>query len=61
VYNDRFFNQLIQEQLPTKTTLGATTAEFTSRSSTGQGLHLEWSYNDNGIQELQEFGSSVYW
>jgi hypothetical protein len=55
VYNDRFFNQLIQ----------ATTAyENNSGTLAQQSLHLEvpwkgvytWNgYNDNGIQELQEF------
>jgi len=57
VYNDRFFNQLIQGTTAYETNSGTLPQqEFTYLEvPTGQGVYTWNDYNANGIQELQEF------
>ncbi|NGY36376.1 hypothetical protein FQU23_002500 [Flavobacterium sp. XN-5] len=57
VYNDRFFNQLIQGTTAYETNSGTLPQqEFTYLEvPTGQGIYTWNDYNANGIQELQEF------
>ena len=57
VYNDRFFNQLIQGTTAYETNSGTLPQqEFTYLEvSAGQGVYTWNDYNGNGIQELQEF------
>ena len=57
VYTDRFFNQLIQSTTVYETNSGTIPQqEFTYLEvPVGQGVYTWNDYNDNGIQELQEF------
>jgi hypothetical protein len=57
VYNGRFFNQLIQGTSSYETNSGTLPQqEFTYLEvPAGQGVYTWNDYNDNGIQELQEF------
>ena len=57
VYMDRFFNQLIQSTTVYETNSGTIPQqEFTYLEvSAGQGVYTWNDYNNNGIQELQEF------
>ncbi|MDD5149746.1 MAG: hypothetical protein PHC28_04610 [Flavobacterium sp.] len=57
VYNDRFFNQLIQSTTVFETNSGSIPQqEFTYLEvPVGQGVYTWNDYNNNGIQELQEF------
>lgn len=57
LYNDRFFNQLIQSTTAYETNSGTLAQqEFTYLEvSTGQGVYTWNDYNNNNIQELQEF------
>lgn len=57
VYNDRFFNQLIQGTSAYETNSGTLPQqEFTYLEvPTGHGVYTWNDYNANGIQELQEF------
>jgi hypothetical protein len=57
VYNDRFFNQLIQSNTTYETNSGSIAQqEFTYLEvAIGQGVYTSNDYNSNGIQELQEF------
>lgn len=57
VYNDRFFNQLIQSTTVFETNSGSLPQqEFTYLEvATGQGVYTWNDYNGNGIQELAEF------
>lgn len=57
VYNDRFFNQLIQSTTVFETNSGSIPQqEFTYLEvPAGQGVYTWNDYNGNGIQELQEF------
>jgi hypothetical protein len=57
VYNDRFFDQLIQGTTAYETNSGTLAQqEFTYLEvPAGQGVYTWNDYNDNGIQELQEF------
>jgi hypothetical protein len=57
VYNDRFFNQLIQGTTAYENNSGTLPQqEFTYLEvPAGQGVYTWNDYNDNGIQELQEF------
>lgn len=57
IYNDRFFNQLIQSSSVFETNSGSIPQqEFTYLEvATGQGVYTWNDYNGNGIQELQEF------
>jgi len=57
IYNDRFFNQLIQSTTVFETNSGSIPQqEFTYLEvPTGQGVYTWNDYNGNGIQELQEF------
>lgn len=57
IYNDRFFNQLIQSSTVLETNSGSIPQqEFTYLEvPAGQGVYTWNDYNSNGIQELQEF------
>ena len=57
VYTDRFFNQLIQSTTVYETNSGSIPQqEFTYLEvPVGQGVYTWNDYNNNGIQELQEF------
>ncbi|MBC7605980.1 MAG: hypothetical protein H7199_03365 [Burkholderiales bacterium] len=57
LYNDRFFDQLIQTTTAYETTSGTIAQqEFTYlQVDPGQGLYTWNDYNGNGIKELQEF------
>ncbi|WP_313804813.1 hypothetical protein [Flavobacterium sp.] len=57
LYNDRFFNQLIQTSVAFETSSGTIAQqEFTYLEvEPGQGVYMWNDYNGNGIQELQEF------
>jgi hypothetical protein len=57
VYNDRFFNQLIQSTTVFETNSGSIPQqEFTYLEvPAGQGVYTWNDYNGNGIQELEEF------
>lgn len=57
LYNDQFFNQLVQWATTYETTSGTIAQqEFTYLEvEPGQGVYMWNDYNGNGIQELQEF------
>jgi hypothetical protein len=57
LYNDRFFNQLIQSTTVFETNSGSIPQqEFTYLEvASGQGVYTWNDYNNNGIQELEEF------
>ncbi len=57
LYNDNFFNQLIQSTSAYETASGTIAQqEFTYLEvNPGQGVYMWNDYNNNGIQELQEF------
>ena len=57
IYNDRFFNQLIQSTTAFETNSGSIPQqEFTYLEvPVGQGVYTWNDYNSNGIQELEEF------
>lgn len=57
LYNDRYFNQLIQVTTAYETTSGTIPQqEFTYlQVEPGQGIYMWNDYNGNGIQELEEF------
>lgn len=57
LYNDRFFNQLIQISTAYETTSGTLPQqEFTYLEvDAGKGIYIWIDYNNNGIQELEEF------
>ena len=57
VYTDRFFNQLVQSTTVYETNSGSIPQqEFTYLEvPVGQGVYTWNDYNNNGIQELQEF------
>ncbi len=57
IYNDRFFNQLIQSTTVFETNSGSIPQqEFTYLEvPVGQGVYTWNDYNANGIQELEEF------
>ena len=57
LYNDRFFNQLIQSSTVFETSSGSIPQqEFTFLEvPAGQGVYTWNDYDNNGIQELQEF------
>lgn len=57
LYNDRFFNQFLQITTAYETTSGTIPQqEFTYLEvDPGQGVYVWIDYNNNGIQELEEF------
>ncbi|OYQ43493.1 hypothetical protein CHU92_03365 [Flavobacterium cyanobacteriorum] len=57
LYNDRYWNQLVQVTTAYETTSGAIAQqEFTYLEvEAGQGVYTWNDYNGNGVQELQEF------
>lgn len=57
LYNDRFFNQLIQITTAYETTSGRIAQQEFSylEVEPGQGVYTWNDYNNNGIQELEEF------
>ena len=57
LYNDRFFNQFLQTTTAYETTSGTIPQqEFTYLEvEPGQGVYVWIDYNNNGIQELEEF------
>lgn len=57
LYNDLFFNQLIQSTTAYETTSGTIPQQEFSflEVEAGQGIYAWNDYNGNGIQELQEF------
>ncbi len=57
LYNDRFFRQLIQTNVAYETTSGTIAQqEFTYLEvDAGRGIYTWKDYNNNGIQELEEF------
>lgn len=62
VYNDRFFDQLIQLNTSFETMSGSLAQqEFTYLEvEPGQGVYMWNDYNGNGIQELEEFEVAVF-
>nr|WP_294934943.1 hypothetical protein [uncultured Flavobacterium sp.] len=62
LYNDRFFNQLIQVTTAYETTSGTIPQqEFTYLEvEPGQGIYVWNDYNGNGTQELQEFEVAAF-
>jgi hypothetical protein len=56
LYNDRFFNQLIQTSSAYETNSGSIAQRIHLSRGTGRARCFTWNdYNSNGIQELQEF------
>ncbi|HEX8575161.1 MAG TPA: hypothetical protein VF677_02600, partial [Flavobacterium sp.] len=57
LYNNRFFNQIVQLSTAYETTSGTIAQqEFTYLEvNPGQGVYIWNDYNNNGIQELEEF------
>ncbi|GAB3709786.1 hypothetical protein [Flavobacterium koreense] len=62
LYNDNFFNQLIQTTVAYETASGTIAQqEFTYLEvNPGQGVYMWNDYNNNGIQELQEFEIAAF-
>lgn len=62
VYNDSFFNQLVQLNTSFETMSGSLAQqEFTYLEvEPGQGVYMWNDYNGNGIQELEEFEVAVF-
>lgn len=62
LYNDRFFNQFIQISTAYETTSGTIPQqEFTFLEvEAGRGIYAWNDYNNNGIQEIQEFEVALF-
>jgi hypothetical protein len=55
LYNDRFFNQLIQTSSAYETTQAQLRNKIHLSRGTGRARCFTWNDYSNGIQELQEF------
>ncbi len=62
LYNDRFFNQLIQSTTAYETTSGTIPQQEFSflEVDPGKGIFAWNDYNNNGIQEIQEFEIAAF-
>ncbi|WP_073308761.1 hypothetical protein [Flavobacterium terrae] len=62
LYNDRFFNQLIQNTTVYETTSGTIPQQEFSflEVDPGKGVYAWNDYNNNGIQEIQEFEIAAF-